>query len=199
MTPRVSNDARRDQVIGAVTELFWRKGYDDVSIGDVIEATGMNRYALYQAFGGKKEIFMAVLMAYTEGGLEKMREVLSDPDREPIDAVHEVIVAKMLDPEMFPAGCLMCTTAVDVAAKDADVAQHMMDCNAAFAHEFVKAYERAQERGLAPRDGNPSAFAELAHALYFSVGVQARMGRSREQLLQALAISVDSLRYKTSA
>lgn len=197
-TPPHKSDERRAQVIEAATELFWRKGYDGVSIGDVVEATGMNRYALYQAFGGKKEIFMAVLHSYVSNAREMIRGFLARPNGDPVDAARDSIVAKMLDPTMFPAGCLMCTTAVDVAAKDEDVAALMAECSAEIGKDFADAYAKAQKAGIADPNRDPASFAEIANALYFSTGVQARMGRSREDLLEALEKVIDSLRYKTS-
>lgn len=199
MSTRMDTQARRQQVIDAATQLFWRKGYDAVSIGDIVKATGLNRYALYQAFGGKKDLFMAVLDSYTEDSQAAIRHSLEDLTREPIDALREVIVAKMLDPAMFPAGCLMCTTSVDVAAKDEDVARYMANCSASISQIFIEAYKGAQSRGLAPADGSPEAFAELANALYFSTGMQARMGRSRVDLQKALDTVCDSLRWKRDA
>lgn len=190
---------RRAHVIDAATDLFWRHGYDGVSIGDIVEATGMNRYALYQAFGGKKDIFMAALKDYVEQSAQLIQEFLERPDSDPMDTVRDAIVAKMLDPEMFPAGCLICTTAVDVAAKDEDVAAMMAEGNEKIGGLFAAAYARAQEDGRAARQMTPEAFSEMACAFYFSTGMQARMGRSREELLTALESVIDGLRYRPNA
>lgn len=196
MTAPDAKEDRRAHVIEAATELFWRRGYDGVSIGDIVEATGMNRYALYQAFGGKKDIFLAVLTNYTDHAQAIIREFLDKPDYDPFDAVREALIAKMLDPDMFPAGCLITTTAVDVAAKDEDVRRQMDECSAEFARMFMEGFARAQDEGRASKQISPEAFAEMASALYFSTGVQARMGRSRETLLKALDQVIDGLRYK---
>ena len=199
LTPTVKSNVQRERVIEAATELFWRRGYDGVSIGEVVDASGANRYALYQEFGGKKGVFMAVLDAYITSSRAMIGEYLARPGREPIDAVRDAIVSHMLDPAMFPAGCLMCTTAADVAAKDADVAELMARGSAQIAGDFMDAYAAAQAVGTAPAEGDPEAFAEIANALYFSTGLQARMGRSREDLLRALDAVVDSLRLNPSA
>lgn len=192
-------DDRRARVIEAATELFWRHGYDGVSIGDLVEVTGMNRYALYQEFGGKKEIFLAACDHYVGHSRETIRMVLARPGMDPADAVFECIVAKMLDPAMFPAGCLICTTAVDVAAKDDDVAEKMEASSREIRADFADAFAKAQAEGRAARQISPEAFGEIASALYFSTGVQARMGRSQEELLSALKSVIDGLRYQPTA
>ncbi len=192
-----TSQKRREQVIEAATELFWRKGFDDVSIGDIVAATGMNRYALYQTFGGKRDIFRAILEAYMVESRAAIQAFLARPDKDPYDGLRDAIVSKMLDPAMFPAGCMMCTTAVDVAAKDPDIAAYVAACSHEIGQDFAKAFQEAQKDGRADPRGDPQAFAELSHAIYFSTGVQARMGRSREDLLAALDAVVDSLRYRT--
>ena len=184
---------RRTHVVDMAMELFWRHGYDGVSIGDLVEATGMNRYALYQAFGGKKDIFMAVLKSYADESFELIGEILNDPEITPLEAARMAIIKKMLDPEIFPAGCLICTTAVDVAAKDSDIAAFMKQTTDRIGAEFSAAWVRAQKEGKASLGVTPQGFAEIATAVYFSTGVQARMGRSREDLLAAVDRVLESL------
>ncbi len=193
----MSEDKARDKralVIEKATELFWRQGYDGVSIGDLVQATGLNRYTLYQAFGGKREIFIAVLRDYIAESVVEVEEAFAGSDDSPYEVLHTALFDKMLDPEMFPAGCLMCTTAVDVAAKDEEVAEILnravIDLNEVFNSKFAA----AQCAGQARQDQNPRAFGELATSLYFSLGVQARMGRSREALAEALRTTADSLK-----
>ncbi|MEO0424922.1 MAG: TetR/AcrR family transcriptional regulator [Pseudomonadota bacterium] len=199
MNDASNNCSVRDHVIDAATTLFWRHGYDGVSVGDLVEATGANRYALYHEFGDKRGVYLAVLQCYIDDATAMIGELLKRPDADPIDAIRDAIVFKMLDPEMFPAGCLMCTTAVDMAARDEDVAAIMNQCTDKIGDAFAGSYAAAQAAGTVSTDITPTAFAELAHALYFSTGLQARMGRSREDLLAALESVCDALRLKSKA
>ena len=192
--PAAKAQDKRAIVIEKATELFWREGYDGVSIGDLVAATGLNRYALYQAFGGKREIFIAVLRQYIDESVAEVEAAFADLKDDPYEVVHAVLYTKMLDPEMFPAGCLMCTTSVDVAANDEEVAAILNDTVIAMNDVFASKFVEAQKAGLAPSTQDPVAFAELATSLYFSLGVQARMGRSRESLAKALRVATGSLK-----
>ncbi|MEO0975002.1 MAG: TetR/AcrR family transcriptional regulator, partial [Pseudomonadota bacterium] len=196
MTEANKNSSSREHVIDVATTLFWRAGYDGVSIGDIVEASGANRYALYHEFKDKKGVFRAVLEHYVEDSHQLIRSFLERRDRDPVDAVRDAIIAKMLDPEMFPAGCLMCTTAGEMAARDEEIAALMGEKSAAIGETFRTAFAQAQAEGRARTDISPLAFQEVAHALYFSTGLQARMGRSREELLQALEAVCDTFRSK---
>ena len=49
------------------TQVFWSKGYDGVTIDDLVAGMGVGRPSLYSVFGDKRTIFLRVLKAYAEG------------------------------------------------------------------------------------------------------------------------------------
>jgi len=48
------------------TQVFWSKGYDGVTIDDLVEGMGVGRPSLYAVFGDKRAIFLRALKAYAE-------------------------------------------------------------------------------------------------------------------------------------
>ena len=48
------------------TQVFRSKGYDGVTIDDLVAGMGVGRPSLYSVFGDKRTIFMRVLRAYAE-------------------------------------------------------------------------------------------------------------------------------------
>lgn len=46
-----------DAALDAALEVFWRQGFEGTSITDLTDAMGINRPALYYAFGDKKALF----------------------------------------------------------------------------------------------------------------------------------------------
>src|SRR5271165_3586673 len=48
------------------TQVFWSKGYDGVTIDDLVAGMGVGRPSLYAVFGDKRAIFLCVLRAYAE-------------------------------------------------------------------------------------------------------------------------------------
>lgn len=67
---------RRALIIGAARDLFHRRGYDHVGMGDIAEAVAIGPSALYRHFPGKQQLLRAVI----EDGLEPVRELLSRTD-----------------------------------------------------------------------------------------------------------------------
>ncbi|MFI5284340.1 MAG: TetR/AcrR family transcriptional regulator [Candidatus Dormibacterales bacterium] len=48
------------------TQVFWSKGYDGVTIDDLVAGMGVGRPSLYAVFGDKRAIFLRALRAYAE-------------------------------------------------------------------------------------------------------------------------------------
>lgn len=59
--PRVFS---RDDALHIAMELFWKRGYEGVSIADLTDAIGIAPTSLYQAFGSKAELFREALELY---------------------------------------------------------------------------------------------------------------------------------------
>jgi len=57
---------RRQLIIGAATDLFSRKGYASVGMGDVAEAVAIGPSALYRHFRGKQELLATVVAEAVE-------------------------------------------------------------------------------------------------------------------------------------
>ena len=47
-------------------QVFWSKGYDGVTIDDLVAGMGVGRPSLYAVFGDKRAIFLRTLRAYAE-------------------------------------------------------------------------------------------------------------------------------------
>ena len=47
-------------------QVFWSKGYDGVTIDDLVAGMGVARPSLYAVYGDKRAIFVRVLKAYAE-------------------------------------------------------------------------------------------------------------------------------------
>ena len=172
-----------DDAVIAAKELFWRQGYVDTSIGQLVEATGMNRYAIYNAYGGKLELFLAALDAYYHERKSLFMTVLSEPDRSPLDAIREVSEYCIRQMSDRSAGCLMCNVAQEVGQYEEIVAERVQD----YLIDVRNAKELALAQAAEQSELNPAITpAEGARLLIFNMlgsGVMTRNGASREEIL----------------
>src|SRR6476659_6416931 len=58
---RLSPAERRDQILDAANELFAERGYDEVLVEDIARAAGVTRGLVHHYFGGRKDVYIALL------------------------------------------------------------------------------------------------------------------------------------------
>lgn len=58
---------------------FWLNGYEATSLSDLVEATGLAKGSLYQAFGDKRSLFLQSLNGYLESARHTVRGILLAP------------------------------------------------------------------------------------------------------------------------
>jgi AcrR family transcriptional regulator len=58
---RLAPGQRRDQILDAANALFAERAYDDVSIEDMASSAGVTRGLVHHYFGGRKDVYIALL------------------------------------------------------------------------------------------------------------------------------------------
>ena len=171
------------EAIGEATELFWRRGYEDTSIEDVVSATGFSRYALYNAFGGKREIFLSTLDAYCDKRREMFLETLNAPDAAPLDAIRTVFEYSISETSKRGAGCLICDIGGEVARTDPIIAKRLEEYLRMIETAHVEALRRANERGELNPAITPSEGGALLMTYLLGTGAHAKSGASKKRML----------------
>lgn len=59
--PRLTADARREQILDVAIEVFGRAGYYGASMNDIADAAGVTKPVLYQHFDSKGDLYGALL------------------------------------------------------------------------------------------------------------------------------------------
>ncbi len=73
---RLDPVARREQILDAANSLFAERGYDAVTIEDVAKAAGVARGLVHHYFGGRKEVYLALLERLAAGREDGLRPAL---------------------------------------------------------------------------------------------------------------------------
>ena len=58
---RLDPAQRRDQILDAANALFAERAYDEVSVEDIASSAGVTRGLVHHYFGGRKEVYLALL------------------------------------------------------------------------------------------------------------------------------------------
>ena len=67
------------EALEKATQVFWSKGYDGVTIDDLVAGMGVGRPSLYAVFGDKRTLFLRVLRAYAERKGARAAKALLSP------------------------------------------------------------------------------------------------------------------------
>lgn len=70
-------------VARAARGVFWRRGYEDTSLPDLEEATGLNRSSIYHSFTSKRGLFDAAVESYLDDVVRPRLAPLRAPDVAP--------------------------------------------------------------------------------------------------------------------
>lgn len=175
-----------EKALDAVLCVFWRKGYEGTSYVDLTEAAGVERPALYSAFGNKEALFRQALARYYERYMDFIPAALALPTAREV-AAHILHSAVDLNTR-YPShtGCLGINGAVAGSDEAEPVRQALIEFRAAGEAQLRERFERAKVEGDLPETARPDALAAFLMAVTHGMAVQAKAGFSRD-LLEAVA------------
>ena len=70
---RLSAIERRDQILDAANALFAERGYDEVLVEDIAKSAGVTRGLVHHYFGGRKDVYVALLARLGTGREDALR------------------------------------------------------------------------------------------------------------------------------
>ncbi|SFK57790.1 transcriptional regulator, TetR family [Nitrosomonas aestuarii] len=156
-------------------KVFWQKGFEPASIADLLEETGLNRGSLYNAFGGKQQLFVKSLLKY-DRDIRQSRlaqlEALDNP-KEAIAAFFDTIVAETVA-DRDHKGCFLINTASEIAAHDEEVNEIVTNGVREIEAFFRRCIEVGQARGDMPEGIDPEDTAKTLLALIVAIRVLGR-------------------------
>ena len=164
------------------TRLFRSKGYDGVTIDDLVAGMGVGRPSLYAIFGDRRTIFLRALRSYAEKKGARAAKALFSPPilRDALAAFLRHAVEAATEEGSAP-GCLMVCVAPLV--DDAEVRQFLKDAAAAGVALVERRFSDGISAGEIPSDFPVAARASQTLDLARGLTMRAQMGTPRKTLL----------------
>jgi AcrR family transcriptional regulator len=164
------------------TQVFWSKGYDGVTIDDLVAGMGVGRPSLYAVFGDKRAIFLRVLKAYAERkGASAAKALLSPRSlRDSITGFLRYAVESATE-KGSARGCLLICVAPLV--DDAEVRQFLQKAATGGAALVEGRFRDAITAGEIPPDFPAAVRALQVTDLARGLTMRAQMGTPRKTLL----------------
>jgi TetR/AcrR family transcriptional repressor of nem operon len=181
-----------DSTLDIAVERFWQSGYDGLPIQELCRAMGLNPGSLYGAFGDKRRLFLAAFDRYANTVSRQAIERISDAPSG-LDGIRRYF-AHLIDSILDGRrrwGCLATNAAVELSARDPEIAARIQVHFQRLETAFASALARAADDGSLP-----SATADMAAFLVCLVqglNVVAKTRPSRERLDSIVGVALAAL------
>jgi TetR/AcrR family transcriptional repressor of nem operon len=182
-----------EDILERATALFWRKGYEATSVADLVEALGINRGSLYGTFKDKRALFLAALERYDEreiGATVRHLRNTQGPGRERIQSLFDNFI-RAVEERGDRRGCLVCNTAVELAAADPEIARHVQRSHERLTGAFSVAL--AADPGYPTEPERRDRRAHFLTATLMAIHVMAKSGAAPDTLRGIVRIAMRGL------
>ena len=182
-----------EEAVGKAMKVFWEKGYEPASMADLIAGTGISRGSLYNAFGGKKQLFIKALQKYDtdyrRATLAEL-EAMDDPKRAIATLFENFVADTVADPEK--KGCFLVNTASALTAHGDEVNRIVRNGLRELEGFFRRCIEVAQARKQVPASLDPENTAKGLVGMVVAIRVLGR-GMFDESALRTVAAQAQRL------
>jgi AcrR family transcriptional regulator len=176
-TPAVrKGDLRERQILDAAEKLLATRGYADMTVGDIAEAAGITRGALYFYFASKQHVLTALVARTVQALQEKSGAALIDTA--PVEEVISTALERTV--QLWREHGLVMRAAVDLGSTVPEIDQLWTGT----ADVFIEAITVVLSRSGVPRGDGPGDAPALGRALCWMI---------ERSFYRASKISVDDL------
>jgi len=196
----VSSMARKiefdyDAAIDRATHLFWKKGYSNTSLRDLLKVMGIGEGSFYNSVGSKKQLYLECLKRYTATVSHRRLAALDTGAtvREGIRAFFKTVLDELDDPKT-PRICLMSGSLSSDVLAERDLRKYVIDEMGAFAARFVRRLEAAKRSGDVSAKLDPVVTASLLVTYLqglFRVVRELQNRKELERQIEALLAGLD--------
>ena len=187
-----------DEVLDAMVDVFWEKGYEGTSLTDILDATGLQKGSLYKAFDNKQEMFQKALERYIAKIHSDQRETIEKAGSPlaGIEAMLKKVVAEACSKENDHRGCLAVRSMMDRTSHDDGVLHVLNACVSSAEKGLTELIEAGQANGEIRDDLSAKMLAEALYCLTSGMLATSRIARTKARTDRLVAFGAEMLLAK---
>ena len=184
-----------DAALDRAVEVFWQRGYEGASLGELTSAMGINKPSLYAAFGNKEQLFRRAVTRYAAEDMAYARDALHESSAYQVaDALLRGNVEAVTRPGR-PAGCLSLQGGTSGSADNGDVPAFLAAKRLAGEQRLADRFHVAvADEDLRP-DTDPAALARFVMSVADGHAIRAAAGVLRDELLASVEIALHAVAH----
>ncbi|MHA1598419.1 MAG: TetR/AcrR family transcriptional regulator, partial [Alphaproteobacteria bacterium] len=141
-----------EKALDQALDVFWSKGYEATSLGDLTDAMGISKSSFYDTFASKHALFLSSMDRYRATTVKQALAILDGdlPARDAIAAIFDYIVE-----DKDRRGCFIGNCALEVGSRDTQALLRISGGIENFATVFADTIKRGQSAGEISKTLNP--------------------------------------------
>ncbi|BCL27645.1 TetR/AcrR family transcriptional regulator [Streptomyces aurantiacus] len=180
------------EVVRSAREVFAVHGLAAATLDDLVRATGLGKQSLYNAFGGKRELFLRALSEDREEATRAVSEALGHDDASPLERIRGHMLLMAIEFSSSDRRVSLTTRAlVESTGEDDPLSTTPKAGIEQLAGTYAQCLEHARENGDLPADANVQSLAFYFVAVTRGMELLGRAGVGRSVLT---AVALDALR-----
>jgi TetR/AcrR family transcriptional regulator, transcriptional repressor for nem operon len=184
----------RDEALHRAMEVFWSRGYEAASVGELVKQMGINRQSLYDTFGDKHTLYLAALDRYREVEGRKLFELLERPGsvKRALRQLFQTVVEHSLG-EGDRRGCFMGNATSELAGRCRETAGKVCTNMAAAEEALYRALLRGKKEGEIAGRADLRAVARFLYSSLQGLQLMSKATRDRKTLEDVVRVTLSVL------
>lgn len=184
----------REKVLDKAMSVFWKKGYEGTSIQDLVDATHLNRFGMYEEFGSKKGLFYEALDKYCEEVIGGVYRALEDPPQD-LSSIRNFFesVRDHMGYGKGPRGCFIANTAIEAMLLGPRALKRIQKCWDRLENAFAVCLRNSQTKGDIAPDVDVETLAQYLVGVTQGFALVGRSGVRPERLQSMASTTIEHL------
>jgi TetR/AcrR family transcriptional regulator, transcriptional repressor for nem operon len=176
-----TREFEENEVLEKAVKLFSEKGYNGISMQELVDGLGINRSSIYDSFGDKQDLFIASLKYYRQVNTQQMLSLI-EQSKDMKKTIQDIFVHVRTESVNVKsaASCMMVNTTVELAPHEKKIFTIVFDNMSAVQEGLAKAIKAAQARNEVSKENSAEALASAVLTAINGLRVAARWGAEKK-------------------
>jgi TetR/AcrR family transcriptional regulator, transcriptional repressor for nem operon len=178
--PRSNRTETRSRIVQIGTEILSERGFDSITIDDVLQRAEVPKGSFYYYFPSKADFGLAVIDSYAFLWEQKLTRLLRDPNVSPLQRVRNYIseAADGLEKYEFRRGCLIGNMGQELGGLDNVFRERILGVLNSWTGVLAECLRQGQEAGEIRSDLNTKQIASFFWFSWEGAIIKAKLERS---------------------
>jgi TetR/AcrR family transcriptional regulator, transcriptional repressor for nem operon len=172
-----------DKAIDKATRIFWKKGYSQTSLRDLLKGMGIGEGSFYNTLKSKKKLYLECLKHYNDTVGRSRSTALFSPAsaKEGVRGLFRTVLDELDDPRA-PRVCLLARSVSSDVLAEVDLRRTVQTDMAALVGAFSERLRSAKDTGELPPEFEPEVVAQIISTYLQGLFRTALLSYDRPQL-----------------